>query len=295
MKSESRPSATSIIALDRAGAGAGRHRHGPARAEQGRPQRFEEGCGDRRGRLKKAAVNSRAIADAAVTRDKIADGAVNGAKVEDGSIGPEDLSTVASGGTSAQRAEEGRRGERRQLRGGAARGAAADAGLARDRSRSIRSASPTRRWTRRTPTPTSPPPSRARCSRAARTPARAIPSSTPTPPRSTARCSPAAPQTPPRTGFRNQFDAAAPSGALIQGQVTNYAKNGTLPGGDGIYGAGDVCLFGVSIAADPAFRRRIGIGCRQWPRPRRSRSARRAPRRSPRSTSRRSATRTSRR
>jgi hypothetical protein len=48
------------------------------------------------------------------------------------------------------------------------------------------------------------------------------------------------------SGFRNMFDAAAPDGTLLNGMVTQYAKNGDLTGGDGIYGAGDVCLLGAS-------------------------------------------------
>jgi hypothetical protein len=48
-------------------------------------------------------------------------------------------------------------------------------------------------------------------------------------------------------GFRNQFDAISPSGTILRGLVTQYAKNGTLAGGDGIYGAGDACLLGAAV------------------------------------------------
>jgi hypothetical protein len=39
------------------------------------------------------------------------------------------------------------------------------------------------------------------------------------------------------------FGAAAPDGTAITGQVAAAVKNGTLAGGDGIYGAGDKCVF----------------------------------------------------
>ena len=44
-------------------------------------------------------------------------------------------------------------------------------------------------------------------------------------------------------GFRNVFELVAPDGMAVRGQVAAFAKNGNLPGGDGIYGAGDACLF----------------------------------------------------
>ena len=47
-------------------------------------------------------------------------------------------------------------------------------------------------------------------------------------------------------GFRVIFDAAAPSGTLLQGHLTTYAKNGELPDSQGVYGAGDVCLLGAA-------------------------------------------------
>jgi hypothetical protein len=45
------------------------------------------------------------------------------------------------------------------------------------------------------------------------------------------------------SGWRSIFTITAPSGTQLTGQVATYVKNGTLEGGDGIYGAGDVCLF----------------------------------------------------
>lgn len=39
------------------------------------------------------------------------------------------------------------------------------------------------------------------------------------------------------------FGAAAPDGTAITGQVAAAVKRGTLSGGDGIYGAGDKCVF----------------------------------------------------
>jgi len=45
------------------------------------------------------------------------------------------------------------------------------------------------------------------------------------------------------SGFRAIFQAAAPDGTSVSGQVATYAKNGSLPGGDGIYGSGNTCLF----------------------------------------------------
>ena len=39
------------------------------------------------------------------------------------------------------------------------------------------------------------------------------------------------------------YSAAAPDGTVFTGQGNTFAKNGTLPGGDGIYGAGSACVF----------------------------------------------------
>lgn len=44
-------------------------------------------------------------------------------------------------------------------------------------------------------------------------------------------------------GWRSIFQIAAPDGASLQGEVAMYAKNGSLPGGNGIYGTGDSCVF----------------------------------------------------
>jgi hypothetical protein len=35
----------------------------------------------------------------------------------------------------------------------------------------------------------------------------------------------------------------APDGTAIRGDTQVAVKNGTLPGGDGVYGAGNICLF----------------------------------------------------
>lgn len=40
-----------------------------------------------------------------------------------------------------------------------------------------------------------------------------------------------------------EFMARAPDGTAISGQVATASKNGTLAGGNGIYGDGNVCLF----------------------------------------------------
>ena len=45
-----------------------------------------------------------------------------------------------------------------------------------------------------------------------------------------------------------EFTAVAPDGTHLIGQTMVAAKNGTLPGGDGAYGAGNVCLFGGEVA-----------------------------------------------
>jgi len=45
------------------------------------------------------------------------------------------------------------------------------------------------------------------------------------------------------SGWRTIFQMSAPSGASLAGEVALYAKNGTLPEGDGVYGPGDTCLF----------------------------------------------------
>lgn len=39
------------------------------------------------------------------------------------------------------------------------------------------------------------------------------------------------------------FGAAAPDGTAISGEVGGAIKQGSLPGGDGIYGGGNVCIF----------------------------------------------------
>ena len=39
------------------------------------------------------------------------------------------------------------------------------------------------------------------------------------------------------------FYAASPSGSAVQGEFGVAAKNGTLAGGNGVYGEGDSCLF----------------------------------------------------
>lgn len=44
-------------------------------------------------------------------------------------------------------------------------------------------------------------------------------------------------------GFRTMFELTAPDGMTLRGQVAAYAKNGDLAGGNGVYGAGDACLF----------------------------------------------------
>lgn len=45
-----------------------------------------------------------------------------------------------------------------------------------------------------------------------------------------------------------EFTAMAPDGTKLVGQVGTAAKNGTLPAGNGVYGAGSVCLFTAEIA-----------------------------------------------
>ena len=44
------------------------------------------------------------------------------------------------------------------------------------------------------------------------------------------------------------FGAAAPDGSGITGEIGVASKNGSLPGGNGIYGDGDVCLFFGHVA-----------------------------------------------
>ena len=44
------------------------------------------------------------------------------------------------------------------------------------------------------------------------------------------------------------WQAMAPGGSTVTGQAANGAKQGDLPGGNGIYGAGDVCLFSGYLA-----------------------------------------------
>jgi hypothetical protein len=45
-----------------------------------------------------------------------------------------------------------------------------------------------------------------------------------------------------------EFNIVAPDGTHLVGQTTVAAKDGSLAGGDGVYGAGNVCLFGGEIA-----------------------------------------------
>jgi hypothetical protein len=40
-----------------------------------------------------------------------------------------------------------------------------------------------------------------------------------------------------------EFTAMAPNGTVIRGEVQVAVKRGSLPGGDGLYGPGNVCLF----------------------------------------------------
>lgn len=46
-----------------------------------------------------------------------------------------------------------------------------------------------------------------------------------------------------------EFAAMAPGGTTVQGYVQVGVKRGTLPGGDGIYGSGNVCLFSAEMTA----------------------------------------------
>jgi hypothetical protein len=46
----------------------------------------------------------------------------------------------------------------------------------------------------------------------------------------------------------SEFTAVAPDGTHLVGQTTVAAKNGNLAAGNGVYGAGNVCLFGGEIA-----------------------------------------------
>jgi hypothetical protein len=46
-----------------------------------------------------------------------------------------------------------------------------------------------------------------------------------------------------------EFTAMAPNGTIVRGDVQVAVKHGTLPAGDGLYGAGNVCLFGGELTA----------------------------------------------
>ena len=41
----------------------------------------------------------------------------------------------------------------------------------------------------------------------------------------------------------------APGGTVIRGELQIGVKNGNLPGGNGIYGDGNVCLFAGEMTA----------------------------------------------
>jgi hypothetical protein len=45
------------------------------------------------------------------------------------------------------------------------------------------------------------------------------------------------------SSWRSIFTITAADGTQLTGQVATFVKNGTLEGGDAIYGAGDVCVF----------------------------------------------------
>jgi hypothetical protein len=46
-----------------------------------------------------------------------------------------------------------------------------------------------------------------------------------------------------------EFTAMAPGGTVIRGDAQIAVKNGNLPGGNGIYGNGNVCLFAAEMTA----------------------------------------------
>lgn len=46
------------------------------------------------------------------------------------------------------------------------------------------------------------------------------------------------------------FAAFGPGGTALSGLTPAAAKNGTLAGGDGAYGAGDACLFGANVRSN---------------------------------------------
>ncbi len=46
----------------------------------------------------------------------------------------------------------------------------------------------------------------------------------------------------------NEFTILAPDGTSLIGQTSVGAKNGTLAGGNGVYGEGNVCVFGAELA-----------------------------------------------
>jgi hypothetical protein len=46
-----------------------------------------------------------------------------------------------------------------------------------------------------------------------------------------------------------EFSAMAPNGTVLRGDVQIGVKNGELAGGNGLYGAGDVCLFAGEATA----------------------------------------------
>jgi hypothetical protein len=48
-------------------------------------------------------------------------------------------------------------------------------------------------------------------------------------------------------GRRAVYEIASPDGAAVQGVIASFAKNGDLPGGDGVYGAGDACMFSGNV------------------------------------------------
>jgi hypothetical protein len=48
---------------------------------------------------------------------------------------------------------------------------------------------------------------------------------------------------------QERFAAMAPGGTVVHGNVQVAAKNGTPPEGNGVFGAGNVCLFAVEMTA----------------------------------------------
>src|SRR3954467_3228500 len=59
------------------------------------------------------------------------------------------------------------------------------------------------------------------------------------------------------SGYHASFTAVSGDGTTVQGQAESGVKAGTLAGGNGVWGAGNTCLFALTVEQLP------NLGCPQ--------------------------------